>query len=169
MHLCNFTHIDYAPLMNVAPPPDLAKTTQLVQGIVFTALGLLLVTLGLVQFSYYLGGVTKTLTIEPIVIPVGLIFFIPGSLHLRRYLINRTIDQQGILADAQLLRIEHTKARVQGAPVVKLSLRVNSPSKGPHDVTVRWLMRPMDGIRLVEGSTVRVKIHPTRENEVGLA
>lgn len=155
--------------MHDTSPPDLARTTQLVLGIVFTCLGLLLVTLGLVQLSYFLGGAAKTLTIEPIVIPVGLIFFIPGSLHLRRYLINRTIDLHGIPAEAQLLRIEHTKAKVQGQPVIQLVLRVNAPNKAPYDVTIRWLMRPMDGVRLVEGRMLRVKIHPTRDNEVGLA
>jgi len=155
--------------MNVASPPDLAKTTQLVLGIVFTLLGLLLVTLGLIQLSYYLGGAAKTLTIEPIVIPVGLIFFIPGARHLRRYLINRTIDLHGIPAEAQLLRIEHTKARVQGQPVIQLALRVHAPNKAPYEVTIRWLMRPMDGVMLVEGRMLRVKIHPSRDNEVGLA
>lgn len=155
--------------MHDASPPDLARTTQLVLGIVFTSLGLLLVTLGLVQLSYYLGGAAKTLTIEPIVIPAGLIFFIPGASHLRRYLINRTIDLHGIPAEAQLLRIEHTKAKIQGQPVIQLVMRVNAANKAPYEVTIRWLMRPMDGVRLVEGRMLRVKIHPTRDNEVGLA
>jgi hypothetical protein len=155
--------------MHDVSPPDLAKTTQLVLGIVFTILGLLLLAAGFVQLSAYLGGAVKQLTIEPIVIPVGLAFAIPGSIHLRRYLINRTIDQQGIPAQAQLLRIEHTQAKVQGSPVVKLELRVNMANRPPYDVRIRWLMRPMDGIRLVEGRTVQVKVHPTRPNEVGLA
>lgn len=155
--------------MDAPSPPDLARTTQLVLGIVFLTIGLVLLAVGGVQLALYLRGAADRLTLEPIAIPAGLAFAIPGGLNLRRFLINRHIDQHGIPAEAQLLAVEHTKAEVEGAPVVKLELRVDLPGEAPYEVGVRWVMRPMDGVRLVPGSRVRVKVHPSRRREVGLA
>jgi len=150
-------------------PPDSAKTTQLVLGIVFLSLGLLLLLVGCIQLSLYLSGPANRLTIEPILIPVGLIFSIPGGLNLRRFLINRYIDRHGISADALLVHIAYTKTEIEGQAIVKLHLRVNHPERPAYDAHIRWMMRPMDGLLLQQGRTVRVKVHPGNHREVVLA
>jgi hypothetical protein len=57
---------------------DRAHRTQLVLGSVFTALGTLLVALGLAQLAFWWNGALSGLTIEPIVLPMGVVFLAVG-------------------------------------------------------------------------------------------
>ena len=66
---------------------DRAHRTQLVLGSVFTALGTLLVALGLAQLAFWWNGALSGLTIEPIVLPMGVVFLavgVPKLLTARR-------------------------------------------------------------------------------------
>jgi hypothetical protein len=155
--------------VNTPTPPNLAKTTQLVLGIVFLTLGVVLLAVGGIQLALYLSGAAHHLTLEPIAIPVGLAFAIPGGLRLRRYFLDRQIELHGTPAEADLLSVEHTKAEVEGHPVVRLHLRVYLAGEAPYEVRIRWTMRPLDGTRLVPGRRVNVKVHPRSRREVALA
>jgi hypothetical protein len=149
--------------------PNRAKNTELILGSIFFALGLLLLVAGGVQLALYLGGFAGRLTIEPIVIPAGLAFGIPGALMLRRALSVRRVMRRGIPGEAEVVRVEPTLAEVDGHPVVRLHLRVMLSDQAPYEVGIRWILGPYDGMRLVAGRVVPVKVDPKNRRAVVIA
>ncbi|MBT9557462.1 MAG: hypothetical protein IV100_15585 [Myxococcales bacterium] len=143
------------------PIPDRARTTQLVLGSVFTGLGLLLLGLGLVQLLVYWDRTVGGLTIEPIVVPMGLCFSIVGGRFLRRELRRRWLERHGVRAQAVVVACEHTGEVVDKTHVVvRLTLRVEADGRAPYEVTLAWPLGPRDGMRLVTGNRIGVLVSP---------
>ncbi|MDI1428104.1 MULTISPECIES: hypothetical protein [Polyangium] len=147
--------------MDLPTPPNPGRTTQLVLGAVFTGLGVLLLLAGLAQLLFFWNGTPRGLTIEPIVLPMGLILTVVGARFLVRELGARWLAKNGLDAQAEVLRVDHTGEVVDRQQVVcKVGLRVHLPGQPPYDVSIRWLMGPYDGLRLIPGKYVNVKVSP---------
>lgn len=155
--------------MQLPSIPNQGKTTLLVLGGVFTGLGALLLLAGLAQLLFFWNRRASGITIEPIVLPMGLLFVIVGGRFLRLELGARWLAKNGIDAQAEVLRIEQTREIVDRQQVVcRLGLRVHLPGQEPYDVSIRWLMGPADGLRLIPGKSVSVKVSPKNRNRVAL-
>ncbi|MDI3283646.1 hypothetical protein [Polyangium sp. 15x6] len=156
--------------MDLPAPPKQGASTQLVLGSVFTGLGALLLLAGLAQLLFFWDRTPGGLTIEPIVVPMGLILGLVGVRFLRRELGARWLAQNGLDAQAEVLRIAHTGELVQRQGVVcVLSLRVHLPDQAPYDVSVRYLMGPYDGLRIIPGKYINVKVSPKDRRNVAPA
>jgi hypothetical protein len=143
------------------PVPDRARATQFVLGWVFAGLGMLLLGLGLVQLAVYWDRTASGLTIEPIVIPMGLILSVVGGRFLRRELRRRWLERHGVRAHAVVVSCDHTGEVVDKTHVVvRLRLRVEREGAAPYEVTLSWPLGPRDGLRLVPGNRIGVLVSP---------
>ncbi|AUX19792.1 uncharacterized protein SOCEGT47_002450 [Sorangium cellulosum] len=91
---------------------DPAQTTLFVLGAVFLTLGLPLLAAGAAMLVLLATGGADRITAEPIVLPMGGILTILGGAHLRRALLTRRLRLHGIEAQAEILRVEMTRAQI---------------------------------------------------------
>ncbi|WP_437729056.1 hypothetical protein [Sorangium sp. So ce861] len=155
--------------LNLPTPPDQGKQSQLLGGVISTSIGVVLLAVGLIQLLFfYLPGKTPRLTIELILIPMGLLFGIPGALDLRRSLLNRWVMRHGVPAQAEVLRRDFTKKQYNGNPVSRLRLRVLPRDGEPYVVTIDWIAHT-ELMMLTPGRVVPVKVHPTKPRAVVIA
>lgn len=130
-------------------------------GWVFSGLGIVLLGLGLVQLLVYWNGSVGGLTIEPIVVPMGIILGLVGGRFLRRELRRRWLERNGVRAQAVLVASEHTGEVVDKThAVVRLTLRVELEGRAPYEVTLAWPLGPRDGLRLDPGNRIGVLVSP---------
>lgn len=148
--------------------PDQGETTEVVLAAVLSLVGLSLLAVGCAQLSQWVSGAVELLTIEPIVIPVGLTFAVPGLLRARRLWRARRLARVGVDASAEVLEVLPTRARVGSSVFVDVRLRVLPVSGAAVETTLRWRMRPLDGTRLVPGARVAVRVDPTNPRAVVL-
>lgn len=139
---------------------DRAHRTQLVLGSVFTALGTLLVALGLAQLAFWWNGALSGLTIEPIVLPMGVVFLavgVPKLLTARRL---HWLERHGVVVGAEVLSVTPTREVIdRRIPVVRLTLRVEPTEGGAFTTEVRW---PVGVQPMVPGRRVQVRHRPGR-------
>lgn len=153
--------------MDLTPPIQTrAETTERVLGVVFASLGVVLLGLGFFQLSYWLRGAATGPTIEPIVMPVGLIFAVAGVRRLLRVWRMKALATRGVDADAEVLAVTPTGKATDGQPWVNVRLRVYVRDNAPVEVDITWLVRPID--RLAVGARVAVRYLPERPRVVGL-
>lgn len=156
-------------MTNIPMPPDRSQTAPLVSSIIALSFGLLILVMGLVQLSFNLKSKTSDYTLEAILIPLGVVVMLGGIYGLRRVAMRRYIERHGIVTHAEILEAGFTKTEVDGQPVINLRLRVLPQDKAPYEVSMKWTMRPTDGMNLMVGKLVQVKVHPTKHREVIVA
>jgi hypothetical protein len=139
---------------------DRANRSQLVLGSVFVALGALLAGLGVSQLLFWWSGTLTGLTIEPIVLPLGLVFFLAGLPRLLRARRLRWLERHGVRVSAEVLEVTPTREVIdRRTPVVRLKLRVQ-PTDAPAFISeIRWAVgfEPM-----VVGRRIEVRHRPGR-------
>ncbi len=130
-----------------------ANRTQLVLGSVFVTLGALLAGLGVSQLLFWWSGTLAGLTIEPIVLPLSLVFLATGLPRLLRARRLRWLERHGVRVPAEVLEVIPTREVIdRRIPVVRLKLRVQ-PTDAPAFITeLRWAVgfEPMAVGRRIE-------------------
>ena len=138
-----------------------AHSTRRVLGFVFTTLGALLLALGLAQLAFWWNRTLGGLTIEPIVVPLGLIFVgvgLPKLLTARRV---AWLERHGVLADAEVITVTPTRQTLDRVPVVEVELRLRTAAGQETTTRARWPLGAEAG-RLVPGRRLRVRTRPGR-------
>lgn len=141
-----------------------AERTQRALGLVFSILGAVLLGLGLLQLVVWWNGQLSGLTIEPIVVPLGLIFLLVGLPRLLEARRVGWLRRHGVTASAEVLAVASTRIVIDKRfPVLQLSLRVEPQGSEPFTTELRW---PMGMQMLVPGNRVEVRCRPGRRRWV---
>ncbi|WP_437931004.1 hypothetical protein WMF37_17805 [Sorangium sp. So ce291] len=148
---------------------DPAQTTLLVLGGVFLALGVPLLAVGVVMLVVLAAGGADRITAEPILIPMGGVLTIVGGAYLRRALLTRRLRLHGIAAQAEILRVDMTRASIDDMPVQRLRLRVTLPGRDPYEAEVKHALRAIDLGRVASGRSIGVRVDPKDHRRVVVA
>lgn len=139
-----------------------AQKTLLMLGAVFTTLAVLLLGVAGAQLAFWWNRTLSGLTIEPVLVPMGLIFLAVGLPKLTRGLRERWLVRHGEEVDAEVLSVTHTRQTVDDrSAVMRLELKVRSSEGAEYTTRVRW---PVGATaqRMVPGRRIRVRIRPGR-------
>jgi len=114
------------------------------------------------------GGDSTLVIVGPMMLVGALVLLALGLRWRGRAREAKEIERLGVEGEATVVSVHETGVRVNGVPMLKLELDVEGPA-GIERVAKRELVP--EGVRawLKEGSTLPVKVHPSRPGKIAIA